>query len=149
MEMSHKKLHRVKGDLLTELLQTGDKVTVKLSDYVTKNQRKGEGTLQDFWKKIKSGDLDFNYIENVDLPKNLVKNYGLKWDFETENFIQEVLEGPMAGITKPTYYFGSKYSAFPWHREDADLRSLSYLIAGSPKVCFTLGFSNSITSILF
>ena len=53
VEMSQKKLHRVKGDhLLTELLQTGDKVNVKLSDYVTYNQRKGEGTLPDFWNKI-------------------------------------------------------------------------------------------------
>ena len=151
VKKSKKKLKQVNGDqLLTELLQIGDKKNVKLSDYINQSQSDGEGTLPDFWNKITSGDLDFTYIENVDLPKPLVKNYELKWNFDTETFIQEIVEGPIAGITKPTYYFGRKYAAFAFHREDADLRSLSYLIAGSPKVCYnTFTFYISITSFLF
>ena len=139
VEMSRKTLYQAKGDhLLTELLQSGDKVNVKLSDYISDNQ--SEVTLQDFWNKITSGNLDFKYIENVELPENLVKDFDLKWNFKTETFLQEVLEGEMVGITKPTYYFGSAYSAFPFHREDGDVRSVSYLIAGSPKVCYRFPF---------
>ena len=150
VEMSQKKLKWSNGDqLLRELTQTGDKVNVDLKDYITNNQ--SEGTLQGFFNKTTSGDHFFNYIENVDLPEEKVKVFDLKWNFETETFIQEIVEGSIPGITKPTYYFGSKYSAFPWHREDADLRSLSYLIAGAPKVCYTLNFPLTIstTSIFF
>ena len=113
VKKSEKKLYQARGDqLLTELLQIKDKENVKLCDYITQSEREGEGTLTDFWNKITSGDLVFDYIENVDLPRDLVKTYELKWNFDTETFIHEVVEGPIAGITKPTFYFGQKYSAF-------------------------------------
>ena len=90
VEMSQKKLKWSNGDqLLRELTQTGDKVNVDLKDYITNNQ--SEGTLQGFFNKITSGDLVFDYIENVDLPRDLVKTYELKWNFDTETFIHEVV----------------------------------------------------------
>ena len=142
--MSKKKLHQAdKKALLTDFILTGDKEQKNLHDYITESQSEGEGTLPEFEEKITSGGLDIKYIESVDLgdlgdlgTQFAIKDgYALKWCFDTETFIQEVINDKMVGITKPTFFFGRKYAAFPWHREDADLRSLSYLIAGSPKVC--------------
>lgn len=140
VEMSRKTLKRSRGHLLTKL--TGDKELVKLKDYI--NENKSEGTFQGFIEEHEADDLEFNYIESVDLPEGLVKENPLKWNLETENFIPEVLEDSLPGITKPTYYIGSKYSAFPFHREDGDLRSVSYMIAGKEKVCYRFTFYISI-----
>ena len=133
MEMSQKTLEQVRGDhLTTDLLET-DKVKVKLPDYLAMDQG-SEGTLSEFFDKIRSGNHNFSYLENVEPPQNLIKDYGLKWNLRVQNFIPTALKGEVPGVTTPTHYFGSKYAAFPWHREDGDLRSLSYLIAGAPKV---------------
>ena len=140
VEMSVKTLKKSTGLLLTEL--TGDKQPVKLDDYIYDNQ--SEGTFQGFIDETEAGDVTFKYIESVDLPEGLVKENPLKWNLETENFIPEVLEDSLPGITKPTYYIGSKYSAFPFHREDGDLRSVSYMIAGKEKVCYRFTFYISI-----
>ena len=111
---------------------------MKLSVFLKNNL--SEGTLEDFFNVIKSGDHIFTYCENVDLVPKLLKDYNLKWDLESETFPEGTLEGKIAGVNTPTLYFGKKYSAFPFHREDADLRSLSFLISGSPKVYYTLTF---------
>lgn len=40
------------------------------------------------------------------------------------------------GIQTPFTYFGSPYTSFPWHVEDYNLYSLSYLHCGAPKIWY-------------
>ena len=149
VRVSVKKLSQVHPErLLTDLLQRENgEVKMKLSVFLKNNL--SEGTLEDFFNVIKSGDHIFTYCENVDLVPKLLKDYNLKWDLESETFPEGTLEGKIAGVNSPTLYFGKKYSAFPFHREDADLRSLSFLISGSPKVLLYINILTSTFLFIF
>lgn len=51
----------------------------------------------------------------------------------------------MHGINIPMYYAGGAFSYFPYHVEDEDLCSLSYLHYGSPKIWYVTPPSNKIS----
>ena len=51
----------------------------------------------------------------------------------------------MHGINIPMYYVGGAFSYFPYHVEDEDLCSLSYLHYGSPKIWYVTPPSNKIS----
>ena len=104
---------------------------MKFCDYY--NSHQSEGSLEEFLSLTKSGNLNFDYIENAEYPANFINLFDVKWKLSQENYIHNRLDD-LAGVTKPTLYVGSQYSTFPWHKEDGDLRSLSLLLAGSDKV---------------
>ena len=134
MNVTNKILSRnAENHLTSDLLEVGSEEKT-LREYYDENS--SEGSLEEFLFQINSGDLPFKYIENVDLPQTneIIQPFDLKWNLKSENHLHKRLFGDLAGVTKPTFYFGTKYSAFPWHKEDGDVRSLSFLVAGSDKV---------------
>ncbi|KAL3318777.1 Lysine-specific demethylase 4C [Cichlidogyrus casuarinus] len=45
---------------------------------------------------------------------------------------------PISGVNTPYLYFGSPFSSFAWHVEDAELYSINYLHDGSSKVWYVI-----------
>ena len=48
----------------------------------------------------------------------------------------------ISGISSPWFYVGSRYSLFPLHLEDNNLRSLNIHLGGAPKVWFGFHFED-------
>lgn len=135
-EMNRKRLEKKKRiKYLTDFQVTAPLEKISLKDFLTR--KKGDvGSVEGFWEEHQSQHVNFDYIENQNIPDELLNmnNYPIKWNLNTENFLHGKTEGTVYGVTQPTFYVGSKYAAFPFHREDSDLRSVNLHLGGEEKV---------------
>ena len=135
-DMNKKRLEKKERiKYLTDFQVTSPPEKISLKDFWTR--KKGDvGSVEGFWEEHKSQHVNFEYIENQKIPMGLLnmKKYPIKWNLNAENFLQGKTEGDLEGVTEQTFYVGSKYAAFPFHREDSDLRSVNLHLGGKEKV---------------
>ena len=91
---------------------------MSITDYINLRTKEGCGTIKGFYKDAWKG-RNFSYMHDIDISKDFCDTK-FKWDLSTENGLPPNL----GGISTPFLYIGSKYSMFPLHLEDVNLRKL-------------------------
>lgn len=90
-----------------------------------------------------STDTPGTFFDKAQMIRNL--------DKLNSQLTEQVAQGP--GIDSSYLYVGTAGSVFPWHVEDANFYSISYLHAGAPKVILVLlilqRFMFCLVSLLF
>ena len=102
----------------------------RLSSFISKIKKSSKIiTEEEFLKNYFGTEYNFEYVQNFDKPSSVIKsgNSNFKW---TE--VDDVgIKGNLPGINKPWLYVGGSKSAFPWHLEDGNVRSLNIMINGA------------------
>ena len=100
--------------------------------YIDMRSKEGIGTLREFYMESWEG-RKYSYMHDIDFRKELSATK-FKWDLSTENGLQPGFRG----ISTPYFYIGSKYSMFPLHLEDVNLRSINVHLGGAPKIWYSI-----------
>lgn len=92
-----------------------------------------------FWEKEIFHQRRYYVIEEEDSPYHYSCNSKFFINLKTINqhFLDKLINSA-PGITKPYTYIGNIGTSFPWHREDMNLGSISYLGKGSPKIWYVI-----------
>ena len=146
-DVTTKKFHGFKNTPVSELEFIESKEQV-IQEYIWNQLRKEEeekggiGTVQNFFEGSYRSKK-FQYMENMEYPERIfnLNKYGCKWNLREECN----LPNGISGISSPWFYVGSKYSLFPLHLEDNNLRSLNIHLGGAPKVWFGFHFDDIST----
>ena len=137
-----KKFHGFQDSPVSNLEFMGSKEQV-VQDYIweqlRKEERNGIGTVQNFFEGSYKSKT-FQYMENFEHPERIfsLNKYGCKWNLREECNLPKGI----SGISSPWFYVGSRYSLFPLHLEDNNLRSLNIHLGGAPKVWFGFHFED-------
>ena len=108
-------------------------------EQLRKEDEEGIGTMRNFFESSYKRNK-FQYMENYEQPERIfdLNKKGCKWNLRDECN----LPAGISGISSPWFYVGSKYSAFPLHLEDNNLRSLNIHLGGAPKVWIGFHFDD-------
>lgn len=81
-----------------------------------------------FWDRIRIDLLNYSY----DIEDTLFEE-GVLWNLNELKTFLNLIPNPMQGVKSSFVYFGSFPSLFPWHCEDFNFFSVSYLHFGESK----------------
>ena len=142
VEVAEKEFGGMKhGTPETTVEDTGVKKRMLLSDYLEECKQKGTATIYEFLSRKSKENYSFFYLSNVPVPEGMLnlRDVGNKWDLNSMG-INEDFEG----ISTPYLYVSRVDSVSPFHLEDANVRSINWLLQtltpGGVKVWF--GFHN-------
>ena len=140
-----KKFHGFQNSPVSNLQFIGSKEQV-VQEYVwnqlRKEEEQGIGNVRNFFEKSYKKQT-FEYMENFEHPERIfnLNKHGCKWKLKEECNLPKGI----SGISSPWFYVGSKYSVFPLHLEDNNLRSLNIHLGGAPKVWMGFHFDDIST----
>ena len=129
-----KKFHGFKNSPVSNLQFMSKKEQI-IQEYIweqlKKEEKHGYGNVRNFFESSYKKQT-FQYMENYEHPEKIfdLNKYGCNWNLAEESN----LPNGLSGISSPWFYIGSRYSVFPLHVEDNNLRSLNIHLGGAPKV---------------
>ena len=134
--VTSKKFHGFQNSPVSNLeYMTKEEQTIQnyIWKQLKKEKRQGIGNVRNFFESSYRKQT-FQYMENYEHPEKIFdfNKHGCKWNLTEESNLPIGL----SGISSPWFYIGSRYSVFPLHVEDNNLRSLNIHLGGAPKVWY-------------